>query len=147
VFSSEDETLPGAVFTVGRLDVMNYTVVLMYTPNDRRSVKLPVQVGATLYNALRNCQYISGDSDNEHYSLWKEQMGKYQLLDDNDFVLECCEDVLRGYSTQIGILCLAFSSTVVDLKYEDLRNELFKLNNRNGKRNSVQKMTTVNNDK
>lgn len=55
MFSSKDETLPGAVFTVGRLDVMDYAVVLMYTPNHRRSVKLPVQVGATLYNASKNC--------------------------------------------------------------------------------------------
>lgn len=147
VFSSKDETLPGAVFTVGRLDVMNYAVVLMYTPKNRRSVKLPVQVGATLYNAIRNCQYISGDYDDDHYSLWQEQMGNYRLLDDNDFILECCSDVLKGYSTQIGILCWTFSSTVVNLGYEDLKKELFRLNDRKGLRDSIQKVTTVNNGK
>lgn len=147
VFSSKDETLPGAVFTVGRLDVMNYAVVLMYTPKNRRSVKLPVQVGATLYNAIRNCQYISGDYDDDHYSLWQEQMGNYRLLDDNDFILECCSDVLKGYSTQIGILCRTFSSTVVNLGYEDLKKELFRLNDRKGLRDSVKKVTTVNNGK
>lgn len=147
VFSSKDETLPGAVFTVGRLDVMNYAVVLMYTPRNRKSVKLPVQVGATLYNAIRNCQYINGDYDDDHYSLWQEQMGNYRLLDDNDFILECCLDVLRGYSTQIGILCRTFSSTVVNLSYDDLKNELFKLNNRNGLRDSAKKIVVTNSGK
>lgn len=139
IFSSNDETLPGAVFTVGRLNFMNYAVVLMYTPKNRKSVKLPVLIGATLYNAIRNCQYINGDFDDDHYSLWQEQMGAYRLLSDDNFILECCLDVLRGYSTSTYLLCRAFSSTVVNLGYEDLKNELFKLKDRNNWGNSVKK--------
>lgn len=139
VFSSNDETLPGAVFTVGRLNFMNYAVVLMYTPKNRKSVKLPVLIGATLYNAIRNCQYINGDFDDDHYSLWQEQMGAYRLLSDDNFILECCLDVLRGYSTSINLLCRTFSSTVVNLGYEDLKNELFKLKDRNNWHDSVKK--------
>ena len=131
MFSSNDETMTGAVFTVGRLDFMDYAVVLMYTPKNRKSVKLPVLIGATLYNAIRNCQYINGDFDDDHYSLWQEQMGAYRLLSDDNFILECCLDVLRGHSTSIDLLCRTFSSTVVNLGYEDLKNELFKLKDRN----------------
>lgn len=74
-------------------------------------------------------------------------MGNYRLLGDNAFILVCCLDLLRGHSTSINLLCRTFSSTVVSLGYEDLEKELFKLNDRKGLRDSVQKVTTVNNGK
>lgn len=66
-------------------------------------------------------------------------MGNYRLLGDNAFILVCCLDLLRGHSTSIDLLCRTFSSTVVNLGYEDLKNELFKLKDRNNWRDSVKK--------
>lgn len=49
---SEDTEIPENVELVGRLDVMTDAVVVMYTPRNRKSVRLPLFVGATFYKAI-----------------------------------------------------------------------------------------------
>lgn len=130
MFDCDDENIPDTVFRVGRLDTMAYALVIMYTPNNYKSVRLPLFIGATLYKAIRNCPWISADNDDEHYSLWKKQGDDYRLLDDYDFVLECCSDIKSGYNTQVGLVCNVFTGTVVDLPYDKIKEQLLKINRR-----------------
>ena len=126
---SEDTEIPENVEWVGRLDVMTDAVVVMYTPRNRKSVRLPLFVGATFYMAISDCPYISGDNDDEHYTLWRNYMdGKYHILDDYDFTLEVCSDIKNGYPTQMGVVCHAFANTVVDLSEDQVNAQLEKIN-------------------
>ena len=129
LFNGRDyDRLPDSVKTTGRLDVMSHALVIMYTPVNRKSVKLPLLMAATLYRGIKDCPYISGDDDDDHYSLWQLQMGEYRLLDDDDFILECCSDILNGYNTQVGLVNNVFSNTVVDLSGEEFKKELIRIN-------------------
>ena len=47
-------------------------------------------------------------------------MGGYRILDDYDFLLECCSDIVNGYNTHIGLVCNVFSNTVVDLSVDEV---------------------------
>lgn len=72
VFSEENyDELPEGVRVCGRLDIMSAALVIMYTPVSRKSVKLPLLMGAIMYEAIMSCPYIDTTNDDDHYSLWQ----------------------------------------------------------------------------
>lgn len=131
IFSEENyDELPEGVRICGRLDIMTAALVIMYTPVSRKSVKLPLLMGAIMYEAIMSCPYIDTTNDDDHYSLWQLQMGEYRLLDDNDFTLECCSDIVKGYNTHIAMVSNLFSRTVVDFNSEELKEKLVRISRR-----------------
>lgn len=52
------------------------------------------------------------------------------MLDDNDFTLECCSDIIKGYNTHIAMVSNLFSRTVVDFNSEELKEKLIGISRR-----------------